>query len=75
MPEVAWHHPAAVHGMGETPKFNGTSNSKRARVYRRAYDAAIAYTDYNVGKVLEELEALGFRNDTVRALPRALFMT
>lgn len=66
MPEAAWHPPADVHGMDETPAFNGTCNATRARVYRRAYDAAIAYQDYNIGQVLDELEALGHKNDTVR---------
>ena len=69
MPDAAWHPPADVHGLTEDPTFNGTLNNyTRARVYRRAYDAAIAYTDYNIGQVLHELEILGHTNDTVVAV-------
>ena len=68
MPEVAWHPPADVGGMQETPAFNGTVNETRSRLYRRAYDAAVAYTDYNIGVVLSELEALGHLEDTLVVL-------
>ena len=65
MPAAAWHPPAAaMSGLLERPRFNGTANSTLARVYRRAYDAAIAYTDYNIGQVLAELNAQGFQDDT-----------
>lgn len=67
MPSVAWHSPGDVGGMNAT--FNGTcSNITRARQYRRAYDAAIAYTDYNIGRVLEELDALALTNSTLVVL-------
>ena len=59
MPMAAWHKPADVGGMAETPAFNGTCNETRARLYRRAYDAAVTYQDYNIGMVLDELETLG----------------
>jgi len=62
MPDVAWHYPADVEGMDI--KFNGTCNATRSRIYRRGYYAAVAYTDYNIGKVLDELESLGLANDT-----------
>ena len=54
MPEVAWHPFADVGGMQQTPAFNGTSNNTRAKLYRRAYDAAVSYQDYNMGKVLRQ---------------------
>jgi iduronate 2-sulfatase len=65
MPLAAWHPPADVGGMGETPAFNGTCNETRARLYRRAYDAAITYQDFNIGTVLAELDALGFTDTTL----------
>ena len=68
MPDVAWHPPADVGGMGETPSFNGTFNATRSRQYRRAYDAAVSYQDYNIGMVLAELARLGLEESTVVAL-------
>ena len=66
MPLAAWHPPSpGISGLLETPRFNGTANETRSRVYRRAYDAAVSYTDYNIGRVLRELEAQGFRNNTL----------
>ena len=62
MPDAAWHPPNdPFPGMLESPRFNGTSNDTLARYYRRAYDAAISYTDWNIGQVLAELDAQGFR--------------
>ena len=37
----------------------------RLRVYRRAYYAAIAYTDYNIGAILNKLENLELDKSTV----------
>lgn len=65
MPDMAWHYPADVSGMREAPSFNGTCNETRARLYRRAYYAAISYTDYNIGQVLESLDKFGLSNDTL----------
>ena len=48
MPTVAWHPYADVKGMDERPAFNGTVNTTRLHVYRRAYYASISYTDYKV---------------------------
>lgn len=39
-----------------------------AREFRRAYFAATTYTDYQVGKVLTELETQGFSNNTIIVL-------
>ena len=65
MPEVAWHPYADVSGMQESPTFNGTVNMTRLRVYRRSYYASIAFQDYNIGVILDKLEALGHKDDTV----------
>merc|ERR1712194_313780 len=45
-------------------KFNGTCNQTRARVFRRGYYAAVSYTDYSIGMVLDALENLGLADDT-----------
>jgi iduronate 2-sulfatase len=34
-------------------------------VYRRAYYAAISYTDYNIGRILDKLDALGLTESTI----------
>ena len=65
MPQVAWHPYADVSGMAEQPAFNGTVNLTRLRVYRRAYYASISYTDYNIGQIIDRLEALDLAKDTV----------
>ena len=68
MPDVAWH-PYADTGMGKligmTPAFNGTVNLTKLQVWRRAYYAAISYTDHNIGMVLNELDALGMAENTI----------
>lgn len=64
MPTVAWHPYADVKGMVEHPQFNGTVNMTRLHVYRRAYYAAISYTDYNIGRILARLDALGLAAST-----------
>eukprot|EP00035_Acanthoeca_spectabilis_P036785 m.41683 g.41683 ORF g.41683 m.41683 type:complete len:652 (+) comp8246_c0_seq1:1293-3248(+) len=65
MPAVAWHPYADVSGMVETPPFNGTVNMTRLHVYRRAYYAAISYTDYNIGVIVDSLESLGLADNTI----------
>jgi arylsulfatase A-like enzyme len=65
MPEVAWHPYADVAGMHEHPTFNGTVNMTRLGMYRRSYYAAIAFTDYNIGVILEKLEKVGHKNNTI----------
>lgn len=66
MPDAAWHFPADVTEM--VIEFNGTCNATRSRLYRRAYYAAVAYQDYNVGMMLEELEKLNLAQDTLVVL-------
>ena len=65
MPTVAWHPYADTHGMTENPAFNGTVNMTRLGVWRRSYYAAISYTDYNIGVILDKLQALGMVDDTI----------
>merc|ERR1719272_138872 len=65
MPQVAWHPYTDVAGMVETPAFNGTVNNTRLHQYRKAYYASISYTDYNIGQILNKLEAVGHKDDTI----------
>lgn len=62
MPDAAWHFPGDVHGFNIG--FNGTCNETRTRVFRKGYYAAVSYTDYNIGKVLEALQDFGLADDT-----------
>ena len=62
MPDAAWHYPADVHGFNIN--FNGTCNETRSRNFRRGYYAAVAYTDYNIGKLLARLDALNLAATT-----------
>lgn len=66
MPPMAWHYPADVHDLNIA--FNGTCNATISRLYRRAYYAAVAYQDYNIGRILDTLDALGMGNTTVVSL-------
>lgn len=65
MPNVAWHYPTDVHGMEQNPSFNGTSNIRRAGLYRRAYYAAVRYADYNIGQILTTLSRLKLADSTI----------
>ena len=63
MPLVAWHSPPSQLNQTFNMSYNG--NATRSRLYRRAYYASVAYTDYNIGRLLDELDALDVTNDTV----------
>jgi len=64
MPDIAFQRCPAIEMYDALP-FNTSIDEQLAREYRRAYYAAAAYTDYNVGKVLDALEFLGMRNNTI----------
>ena len=66
MPDAAWHYPADVTEMDI--EFNGTCNATRSKLYRRAYYAATAFQDYNVGAVLSTLDELELTNSTLTVL-------
>ena len=63
MPLVAWHTPADVQGF-DIP-FNGTCNETRSRIFRRGYYASVAYTDYNIGMLIDTLDELQVAAETV----------
>ena len=63
MPLVAWHTPADVQGF-DIP-FNGTCNETRSRIFRRGYYASVAYTDYNIGKLIDTLDELQVAKKTI----------
>eukprot|EP00039_Didymoeca_costata_P002451 m.60288 g.60288 ORF g.60288 m.60288 type:complete len:647 (+) comp11309_c0_seq3:126-2066(+) len=58
-PMAAWH-PGGFGG-----DYNNSVPPKQASVFRRAYYAAVSYTDHNVGLVLQALEDTGLSNSTV----------
>jgi arylsulfatase A-like enzyme len=62
-PDVAWHFPYGAAGF-HIP-FNGTCNETLSRIYRRGYAAAVSYSDYNVGVLLDKLDALGLTASTL----------
>eukprot|EP00971_Amphidinium_carterae_P346656 6488248-Amphidinium_carterae.1 len=63
MPDIAYHMPEDVHRITDLP-YNTTPNATQVRIYRRAYYAAVAYQDYNIGKILDAVEEMGLKNDT-----------
>ena len=67
MPDIAWHYPYDVKGFHEHP-FNGTCNETLSRIYRRGYAAAVSYTDYNIGVLLDKLDALDLTRSTLVAV-------
>lgn len=62
LPECYTDFKASMNG--EKCKITG----REAQLHRRAYYACISYTDAQVGKVVQELEAQGFANNTIIVL-------
>jgi arylsulfatase A-like enzyme len=68
-------NPGSLHGSGEFFNNYGSHPSRGgagvridddyARTLRHAYYAAVSYTDAQVGKVLDELDRLGLRENTI----------
>lgn len=51
---------------------NASGTNEQLRALRRHYYAAISWADYATGRVLDELDALGLRNDTLVVLHRSV---
>ncbi|XP_065844217.1 iduronate 2-sulfatase-like [Oscarella lobularis] len=84
MPDIAWSIWAHPREYGNLKMYfegkNCTTNATQSlstdcaipdaatREFRRAYYASMTYSDFQVGKVLAELEAQGFANDTIVVL-------
>ena len=66
MPDVAWHFPYDCQGFHIS--FNGTCNQTLSRIYRRGYAAAVSYSDYNIGVLLDKLDALDLTASTLVAV-------
>ena len=66
MPDVAWHFPYDCQGFHI--QFNGTCNQTLSRIYRRGYAAAVSYSDYNIGVLLDKLDALDLTASTLVAV-------
>lgn len=59
VPPIAYHEtPLGVNPYTPMP-------NHQAATYRRDYYASISWTDYNIGRVLDELDTLGLTNDTL----------
>ena len=67
-PPLAWNTCGRLGNYSDIQtdlSFNHTVSDQKAKELRRAYYAAVSYTDSLVGKVLQELEAQGLANDTI----------
>lgn len=62
MPLCAWHE-----GGAPGSRWGHPAADDQVMRFRRAYYAAVSFTDYNVGLVLDELERLGLAESTVVA--------
>lgn len=65
MPLAAWHEGNFDNKWGEPCAATGPNST---RVFRRAYYAAVSFTDSNVGKLLHTVDSLGLFNNTIVAL-------
>ena len=71
MPEVAWQsygetrNYADIKRLNATGAINTTLPDTTVKELRRAYYAAVSYTDDNVGQLLQALEEEGLADDTV----------
>jgi arylsulfatase A-like enzyme len=64
-PQVGPGHPAAALTSNGDLFVNRPASQDEARAVLEAYYASVAWTDYNVGAVLDELDRLGLREKTV----------
>lgn len=70
MPKIAYasyelQNYGDVKDLGFTGQINETLEDSKARELVRAYQAALSYTDHNIGMVVEELKSLGQWDNTV----------
>ena len=73
MPSLAWNVPPMFKDYQDIKdlkiphleKMNVTLPDWKVKELRRAYYAAISYSDYEIGRVLNKLETLGIANDTI----------
>eukprot|EP01052_Picozoa_sp_SAG31_P025875 SAG31_NODE_2299_length_5981_cov_2.649439_4_plen_197_part_00 len=73
-PKIAWVDGGYVDrksaDVGPDYRFNATApiNDSLATLWRRGYYSAVSYVDWNIGKVLTELQNLEFEQNTVVVL-------
>ncbi|ELU10885.1 hypothetical protein CAPTEDRAFT_33932, partial [Capitella teleta] len=73
-PEVAWGNPQLLLRCGDvTPlNFTGAANETlpewKQLELRRAYYASVSFVDHQLGRVLDELDRLGMRDNTLVSL-------
>ena len=71
MPEVAWYkygglrHYKDIKASHASGDINTTLPNDVVLYLRRAYYSALSYTDYELGRVISELESLGLANNTI----------
>jgi iduronate 2-sulfatase len=73
MPTIAWQGYGETRGYSDIAKLNASGKinttlpDQVVKGLRRAYYAAVSYTDDNIGQLLSALDASGFAEDTVVA--------
>ena len=61
-----WHNSSEFRGnYGHAPGRDPLTDAEYAQLMRRAYAASISYMDAQVGRVLDELQRLGFADNTI----------
>ncbi|ESO94039.1 hypothetical protein LOTGIDRAFT_153520 [Lottia gigantea] len=71
MPSVAWFSYGGLRSFHDIAKLNASGNINTSLPndtiidLRRAYYSALSYTDFQVGRVIAELENLGLGNNTI----------
>ena len=74
MPESAWNNPGLFKykdcsketlGIPDLGEINVTLPEWKTKELRRAYYAAVSYSDHEIGRVLNYLETLGVVDDTI----------
>jgi iduronate 2-sulfatase len=67
VPEIAMHNSAELRAYSDMPAV-GPVNDAKALELVRAYHAATSFTDAQIGRVLDELDRLGLRQNTIVVL-------
>ena len=66
-PEIAFHNWQELRGYTDIPD-TGPLTAEKETQLRHAYYACVSYVDAQVGKLLDELDALGLRENTIIVL-------
>jgi len=66
-PDIAFHNSQELRGYKDIPD-NGPLDHEKEKQLRHAYYACVSYIDAQVGKLLQTLEELGLRENTIIVL-------